>query len=693
MYLYGGGNMKEKLLCIFVCLLLSLSFIGTISSATIQKKSMDPEPIADYSHYVFGEYFTLTTCVPCKYSHTALKELYAEGWHPFYYITYVSDVNNNSRQRKNELNVFGSPTEVWDGGYKYNIGGSGSTEEEKTKFNYSIIQCGARDVWDIDLDLNVTWLGAVNNHPEDGETVVPIEVVLNWTISEMKIDVDVTNNEASDYDGHVHVQVTEVESVWYNDKFDKPYTFEFKSYAYNDDVPINASDTWSETIYYDGCDHNDADDPPNYFDHITEDNIQVIAIAMDKDNDKYVDETAGFRVGVDTDPKTFNVYFGDSYPPPLVITNGSAMKYNPFEDLNWTTDYYWKIDVWNNLSELTPGDEWNFTTRGNSPPYPPTPKYPQNGSGHAPIDTILEWYGGDPDGDDVTYDVYFGEFSPFEGPPLVANNITNTSYDPTPFGQTLEFNTKYAWKIVAWDEYGLNASGGPWCFTTQPNYPPDPAHDPIPLDGAKNVSVNASLYWNGSDPNSGDILTYDVYFGPNPDPPLVESNQPENYYDPYGENDMPIFLDFYWRIETRDMEGELTPGPNWTFATGLNPKPTPPEIDGPTRGKKQIPYNFTFVSTDPDNQKIRYHVDWDDDIIIITDYYESGEVVTLNHTWEEDGKYIIEARAEDWYKAKSELSTHAINIPRGRMSRYSLFLELLEHILDSSPLLRYILGV
>ena len=687
--------MKEKVICILICLLLTLSFFGTISSAIIQKKSIDSEPInPDYSHNILGEFFTMTTCIPCRFAHQGLKEIYAGNYHPFYYITYVYDKNNNSKMRKSELQIAGSPTIKMDGGYDTIIVfGNGSTEIWKTKINESILDCGSRNVKDIDLSLNVEWLGAVNNHPEDGETTVPIEKVLNWTVTEMKIDVEAKNNEASEYNGHIHVQITEVESSLWNDKFDNPYTFEFKEYAFNDDVTISAGDSWTETIYWDGMDYDDkggSDWEPHIFDYITQGNTMVIAAAMNKDQNKWVDETAGFLTGENTDPKKFDVYFGKSYPLPRVINNGSVMKYDPPGNLDWETTYYWRIDIWNNLDELEPGINWSFTTRGNAPPNIPTPKNPFNGTDEIPIDIILEWFGGDPDGDETTYDVYFGEFDPFNDPPLVASDITKTSYDPTPLGQTLNFSTKYAWKIVAWDYYGLNSSGEKWNFLTQPNRPPYPAHDPIPPDDAKNVSVNASIYWNGSDPNSGDKLTYDVYFGPNPDPPFIR-NQDENYYDPYDEGDMPLFEDFYWRIDTHDMMGEVTPGPDWTFATGLNPKPTPPNIDGPTKGKKQISYNFTFVSTDPDNQKIRYHVDWDDGNITITDFYESGEIVTLNHSWENNDKYIIETRAEDWYKEKSNLSTHEIKIPRARTSIYFSFLEIFKHILNTSPIFRYLL--
>jgi len=88
-------------------------------------------------------------------------------------------------------------------------------------------------------------------------------------------------------------------------------------------------------------------------------------------------------------------------------------------------------------------------------PYGPTP--PSGATGVN--DTDLSWNGGDPDGDPVTYDIYFGNSSP---PALVASNISNTSWIPH---GNFEYCTTYYWKIVAWDWYGASNEGPIWNFT------------------------------------------------------------------------------------------------------------------------------------------------------------------------------------------------------------------------------------
>jgi len=689
--------MKGKIICILVCMLMLSSVVGALPSVTtLTKPEYTESSNTGYSHSILAEFFTYTTCEPCKYAHKALYNLYYGGWHPFYYISMVFDKNSWANARKNELNIVGSPTVVWDGGYKKDYG-AGDVPSAMAKYNTSIIKCGNRGVKDIDLSLDVEWLGATNEDPEDGETGVPIEKELGWAISAMDIDVTIDNNEASQYNGHLHVYVTECNSTYWLDTWDHPYTFAFLDYAWNEDVTLSGGGSWSDSTEWDGEDHhNGGSGGWQYYDEIWQDNTMVIAAVFDEDNNDYVDETAGFLAGVDTEPKSFDIYFGNTTPPPKVFSNVSIRQYNPYDDddLEFDTTYYWKIDVWDQQDYKNPGDIWSFTTRGNSPPYEPRSPDPINGSMTAPIDTNLSWLGGDPEGDNVTYDVYFGVFDPFNPPPKVEDNHSYTTYDPTPYGDVLDFNTKYAWKIVAWDKYGLKTTGPNWSFRTEPNYPPDPAHDPIPPDDATNVPVDAILYWNGSDPNSGDTFTYDVYFSVNPDPPLVAEDLDVAEYDPYGPNDMTLWKEYYWRIVTRDKSGLETPGPNWSFWTGLNHEPTPPDIDGPHKGQTGAEYNFTFVSTDPDNHTISYYVDWGDDTNSgWTDYYESGEMITLNHSWENRDTYNIKAKAKDFYGAESDWSDPFEHIsPHNKpvIFRINLLSGLFERFARAFPMLKYL---
>ena len=69
--------LNKKIIIIFVCIfLLSISTGALTSAKTSINYSYRESANFSYSHNILGEFFTMTTCVPCKYSHRALKNLY-----------------------------------------------------------------------------------------------------------------------------------------------------------------------------------------------------------------------------------------------------------------------------------------------------------------------------------------------------------------------------------------------------------------------------------------------------------------------------------------------------------------------------------------------------------------------------------------------------------------------------------------
>lgn len=262
------------------------------------------------------------------------------------------------------------------------------------------------------------------------------------------------------------------------------------------------------------------------------------------------------------DVLTYDVYFGSEAEPPLV----SEGQYENFFDpgpLSTRALYKWKIVATDNHGASASGPLWSFSTVGyqNQPPLPPSNPYPPDGAADQSVDIAVSWSCSDPDpGDSLNYDVYFGTDYP---PPLVSQVQTDTTYDPP---GSLDYSGTYFWKIVARDSHNHETEGPLWSFTTEAfaNLPPLPPSNPIPPEGAGNQSTEVDLYWTCTDPDSGDTLTYDVYFGASPDPALVSTGRYENYYDP-GTLFPNTF--YYWRIVAWDSHGASTTGPLWNFAT------------------------------------------------------------------------------------------------------------------------------
>ncbi len=204
-----------------------------------------------------------------------------------------------------------------------------------------------------------------------------------------------------------------------------------------------------------------------------------------------------------------------------------------------------------------------FSLPSNHRPYMPSAPSPADGAIDQSIDATLSWTGGDPDGDVVTYDVYFeiGDDTPDV---LVSSDQLTTTYDPG----TLIDSSQYYWQVVAEDEHGAVTIGPVWNFTTLTpvNQPPNVPSAPSPADGAIDKSIESTLSWTGGDPD-GDAVTYDVYFEPYDDTPdeLVSDNQAATTYDP---GTLEITTQYYWQIVAEDEHGLVTSGPVWTFTTG-----------------------------------------------------------------------------------------------------------------------------
>jgi len=85
-----------------------------------------------------------------------------------------------------------------------------------------------------------------------------------------------------------------------------------------------------------------------------------------------------------------------------------------------------------------------------------------------------------------------------------------------------------------------------------------------------------------------------------------------------------------------------------TIVVKVNQPPEIPTVDGPKYGKIEGSYDYTFVSTDPEAENIRYYIDWGDGTIDEwIGPYASGSTESVTHTWSKIGDFQIKAKAKD----------------------------------------------
>ena len=368
---------------IIVVLMMSAVLMTCVipCSFSVSSASSVAQPNA-FTHTMFAELGTELPCSNCHIAREALHKVYTSNDYPFYYVSLVDFVDTAAIDRIDEYNLWGYPTVWFDGGYRVEVGG---LPENEAYYRQDLADCGARVVPNIDVDLVAIWLGD----------------------AQIDIGVHVFNHESFSYHGHLHVYVTEVESTMgWNDTEGHPYTFPLLDYAFNQDVSIASSGTWTGSLIWDGHDHDDGQG--HDFGGIQFGNLEVIAVVF-----------------------TSDVHQGYSNPP-----NG-----NPF-------DAYYVDDA---------AGVWLGTAH---PPAVPTSPKPVDGATNVDVSKDLSWANDDQDiGDHVYSDLYFGTTNP---PPLLKTNIFEMTYDVG----LMQFQTTYYWKIIAHDNHGQVTEGPIWSFTT-----------------------------------------------------------------------------------------------------------------------------------------------------------------------------------------------------------------------------------
>jgi len=125
-----------------------------------------------------------------------------------------------------------------------------------------------------------------------------------------------------------------------------------------------------------------------------------------------------------------------------------------------------------------------------------------------------------------------------------------------------------------------------------------------------------------------------------------------------------------------------------------NEPPNAPTISSETNGEVGEGYWYTFNAVDPDHNPITLYIDWNDSSV--EDWfgpYASGEEVTCNHTWNEEGTYIIRAETKDTHDAESDWGYLEVTMPVNQQSTHPLFHWFLERLPNAFPTIRTILDL
>lgn len=180
-----------------------------------------------------------------------------------------------------------------------------------------------------------------------------------------------------------------------------------------------------------------------------------------------------------------------------------------------------------------------------------------------------------------------------------------------------------------------------------PPPPPGDGNDPPTADanGPYYEIEDVPLAFDGSEStDDGTIKTYEWDFG---DGNTGTGVTPSYTYTNPGNYTVDLTV--------TDDGGKKDTDTTYAIITGKpNLPPDKPELYGTTIGHKDTGYNYTAVSTDPDNDTIRYIFDWGDGTNkTISPFLASGETFNVTHNWKSAGVYTVNVSAEDYNNATS----------------------------------------
>lgn len=279
----------------------------------------------------------------------------------------------------------------------------------------------------------------------------------------------------------------------------------------------------------------------------------------------------------------------------------------------------------------------------NRAPSQPANPSPGNAALNIPRNLTLSWTGGDPDGDLVTFDVFFDTKNP---PSKVVSNQSSTSFTPG----TLSYQTTYYWRILAWDGFGGSMSGPVWSFRTIAS---DGGSSQPPGGDTNQTNAPPIADASGSEQSGfvGSLLVFNGARSYDPDGYLTswvwDFGDGTNGVGEVCVHEFQSIGRYTVTLTVTDEKGAMGTDIITVDIRIANQPPATPNINGPYRGSKNTPYEYTVVSTDPENDFLQYTLAWGDGTQNTSGFLPNNTAYICEHSWATSGKYTISATASD----------------------------------------------
>ena len=125
-----------------------------------------------------------------------------------------------------------------------------------------------------------------------------------------------------------------------------------------------------------------------------------------------------------------------------------------------------------------------------------------------------------------------------------------------------------------------------------------------------------------------------------------------------------------------------------SFNTMNNP-PSKPSINGPANGNQGTEYDYTFTSTDPEDENLFYYIDWGDgNIENWIGPFDSSQPATISHTWSRTGTYLIKAKVKDENNGVSYWGNYEVIMPRTKKIEDNFLHQFFKWLINNFPIIK-----
>ena len=130
----------------------------------------------------------------------------------------------------------------------------------------------------------------------------------------------------------------------------------------------------------------------------------------------------------------------------------------------------------------------------------------------------------------------------------------------------------------------------------------------------------------------------------------------------------------------------------------INLPPSTPDLNVPDQGQVRDTIWISMISTDPENDEVKYFIEWGDgegdwNLHWIT----SGVLFRISHKYKYEGDFIVRVKAKDYYDSESGWAVDEIEVPitltKSNTFQNQIFIRFFENHPNLFPLLRQILGL